>query len=297
MRGLFESLGVALVTPFANKEIDYDSLKHIVNLHIKMGTNAIIILATTGEGSTITSKERINIIKFCKNLIRDRAKLIVGCGHNNFNTCYENVSMAKCLGADGALVVTPYYNKTTQKGIVNYYDLLSKIEFPLIMYNVPSRTGLNIELDTVEEIIKTNPYIYGIKESTTDIDRIMRLCRICKDKIPVYSGEDALNYIFYCLGGKGTISVTANVLPNKVAEVYKNVKEGKIIEALNLQNKLLNLNDTMFIETNPIPVKGLMKQLGLIKSDEVRLPLINLQQENQQKVNNIAKTLRDDFTI
>ncbi len=297
MRSLFEGVGVALVTPFIGDMIDYESVSKIIDRDIRLGAKAIVILATTGEGSTISSKERIEMIKLCKKIVNNRAKLIVGCGHNDFNTCYENTLMAKMLGADGALVVTPYYNKTTQRGIINYYELLSQLQFPLIVYNVPSRTGLNIELSTIEQMINTNPYIYGIKESTCDISRITRLCNICKDKIPVYSGEDALNYVFYCLGGKGCISVTANILPQKVAEVYNNVKAGKMQEALNLQNKLQKVDDAMFIETNPIPVKGMMHSLGLIKSDKVRLPLVNLEDKNQQTIDSIASDLPEEFGL
>lgn len=297
MKSLFEGVGVALVTPFVDNLIDYDSMAKIIDRDIRLGAKAIVVLATTGEGTTIKEDERIEIIKFCKKIINNRAKLIVGCGHNDFNTCYRNTLTAKMLDADGALVVTPYYNKTTQRGIIHYYELLSQIEFPLIVYNVPSRTGLNIELDTLKQIIKTNPYIYGIKESTCDINRITKLCNICKDKIPVYSGEDALNYVFYCLGGMGCISVTANVLPHKVAEVYEKVQSGHIKDALNLQNKLQKVDDAMFIETNPIPVKGMMHSLGLIKSDKLRLPLINLEASNQQRIDNLANELPNEFEL
>ena len=297
MKSLFEGTGVALVTPFIDNMIDYDSMAKIIDRDINLGAKAIVILATTGEGSTVSSTERIEMIKFCKKIIGNRAKLIVGCGHNDFSVCYRNTLTAKMLDADGALVVTPYYNKTTQRGIMHYYELLSQLEFPLIVYNVPSRTGLNIELDTIKQMINTNPYIYGIKESTCDINRIKQLCNICKDKIPVYSGEDALNYIFYCLGAKGCVSVTANVLPHKVAEVYDNVQAGKIQDALNLQNKLQKVDDAMFIETNPIPVKGMMRSLGLIKSDKLRLPLINLESNNQKEIDNLANNLPNEFEL
>ena len=201
MKSVFEGCGVALVTPFKDKEIDFENLKKIIDDDLHKGAKAIVVLATTGEGTTISETEREQIIKFCRKLTFRKAKLIIGTGNNNFEVCKRYTKMAKKLGADAALVVTPYYNKTTQTGLVKYYQNLAKLKFPMIMYNVPSRTGLMIELDTVKKIIETNQYVYGIKESTTDIARISKLCEICKNKIAVYSGEDALNFVFYCLGG------------------------------------------------------------------------------------------------
>jgi len=191
--------------------------------------------------------------------------------------------MAKNLGADGALVVTPYYNKTTQAGLVKYYQELARLEFPMIMYNVPSRTGLNLELETIEQIVKTNPFVYGIKESTTDISRICRLCEICKDKIPIYSGEDALNYVFYCLGGNGCISVTANVACDQVQKIFSLVKNKDSDSALSLQRKLAPVDKVLFCETNPIPVKHMLSLMGLC-SNEVRMPLIEPSNTNKQKI-------------
>jgi 4-hydroxy-tetrahydrodipicolinate synthase len=270
---------------------------NLIDNCIENGASAIVALGTTGEGVSVSKKERENIIKYCKDKINGRAKLIVGTGNNNFKTCHENTLMAKELGADGALVVSPYYNKTTQKGLVEYYHQLSKIGIPLILYNVPSRTGLNIELETVNEIIKTNPEVYGIKESTADIGRIIKLCNICKDQISVYSGEDALNYIFYCLGANGSISVTANALAKDVAYVFEMCKENNYHLALQKQNELEDLNGALFCETNPIPVKRLLYSMGLIASPEVRLPLVELSKKNQEKIDSLASELNKKFHI
>ena len=159
------------------------------------------------------------------------------------------------------------------------------------MYNVPARTGLNIELSTIQHIISTNPYIYGIKESTTDINRIIKLADICNNKIALYSGEDHLNFIFYTLGGNGCISVTANAYPKEVSLIYKLTKNLEYNKALNLQNTIQPINNALFLETNPVPIKHLLYKLNIIKSDEVRLPLVPLTEEHKETLQNVAKDL------
>ncbi|MBO4569647.1 MAG: 4-hydroxy-tetrahydrodipicolinate synthase [Clostridia bacterium] len=287
MKELFFGCGVALVTPFIDGKIDYKSFKNLIVNCLNNDANAIVILATTGEGSTITLSERIKLTRLAKRIINDRAKLIVGTGNNNFSDCYKLTALAKKQGADAALIVTPYYNKTTQDGIINFYDKLSEIGLPIIIYNVPARTGLSIELETIKKIIQTNKMVVGLKESTTDITRIIALHNICKDKIAIYSGEDNLNYLFYCLGANGTISVTANAFPKQVSKLYSLVKNNELKQANALFQSLSKIDNALFIETNPIPVKYLLKQLNLIASDEVRLPLVPL--KNKQVINSLVK--------
>lgn len=291
MKKIFDGVGVAVVTPFLNNKIDFISFEKLLQKCILEGASAIIVLGTTGEGSTVTEKERKSLIKFARKIIPSSIKMIVGTGNNNFEICKKNTLMAKELGADGALVVTPYYNKTTQKGLEEYYAQLAKIKLPIILYNVPSRTGLSIELSTLEKIISTNEYVYGIKESTSDISRIMSLCRICKDKIAVYSGEDDLNFLFYCLGGNGTISVTANAYCKEVVEIYRKVSEEKLFEALSLYQNLSPINKMLFCETNPIPIKYVLHRLNIIESPQVRMPLIELLPENKEKINDFLNNL------
>lgn len=295
MKSLFEGTGVAIVTPFRNGKVDYKSLGELINKDISDGAKAIIVLGTTGEGVSVNGEERREIIKFCKSTIKGRAKLIVGTGNNNFITCQENTIMAKLLGADGVLVVTPYYNKTTQQGLVKYYERLAEIGIPIIMYNVPSRTGLNLEIDTVKELLNCK-MIYGLKESTSDINRIIELSSLCKDKIALYSGEDALNYVFYCLGANGCISVTANVLADKVNAVYDCVQKGDYKKALQIQNELKEINHAMFIETNPIPVKNFMYHMDMI-DDEVRMPLVRVQDNTNSLLNKLANRLKNEKNI
>lgn len=285
MKSIFDGTGVAIVTPFKDGQVDFLSLGRLIDIDLEQGAKAIVALGTTGEGSTISQEERREVIKFCKDKIAGRAKLVVGTGNNNFQTCYENTKMAKKFGVDGVLVVTPYYNKTTQLGLVRYYQELSKLEIPMLIYNVPSRTGLMLELPTLSVILKSNDWVYGIKESTADASRITKLCKLCKDKVAVYSGEDNLNYLFYSLGASGAISVTANVYAGEVQKVYALCKENRFADALSVQQSLAPIDEALFFETNPIPVKYMLSQKGLC-SDEVRLPLVPMSAENKTKLNN-----------
>ena len=259
---------------------------------LEKGVKAVIILGTTGEGTTISEDERKELIKLARYTLNTQAKLIVGTGNNNFEICKRNTQMAKDFCADGVLVVTPYYNKTTQQGLIEYYTQLSQIGIPIIMYNVPSRTGLNMDTKTVEKLAN-NEMIYGLKEATCDINRIIELSNICKDRIALYSGEDNLNYIFYCLGGNGSISVTANICADKVQMVYDLVCEGKFKQARELQNELEEVNKSLFIETNPIPVKTLMSHMGMIEK-EVRMPLVNATKESESLLLKLAEKLKQE---
>lgn len=283
MKKIFSGVGVALVTPFLDGVVDYDSLGRLIEEVVSNGVSAIIILGTTGENVAVGEEERREIIEFSKEKIAGRTKLIVGTGSNNFDIAKQNTIMAKSLGADACLVVTPYYNKTSQAGLINYYNELAKIQLPIIMYNVPSRTGLNIDTETVRELIK-NPYIVGLKESTTDIKRIIVLMSICKDKIAIYSGEDALNYVFYTLGADGCISVTANAYTKKVKSVFDLVKTKNYEQAISEQEKLQRINEVLFCETNPIPIKYVLYKQGKISSNKTRLPLVEPSDSHKREI-------------
>lgn len=289
MRSLFEGIGVAIVTPFKEGKIDYSAFKKLIEKNIYEGAKAIIVLGTTGESSTITEDERGMLIAYAKRVIAGRVKLIVGTGNNNFEKAYKNTLVAKELGVDGALVVTPYYNKTTQEGLIEYYTRLCEIGLPIIMYNVPSRTGLSIEAETVEKLMQ-NKMIYGLKESTADIQRIIHISTICKDKVALYSGEDSLNYVFYCLGGQGSISVTANAYCQNVVKVYDLVKLGLYKDALAVSNNLFGINKALFCEVNPIPIKYLLHKMGLCEN-ELRLPLIPLSTNGENLIEKEMKGL------
>ena len=288
MKSIFSGVAVALVTPFIGDKVDFQSMGKLIENCMRGGVNNFVLLATTGEGVGVDESERKQLISFCKKQIGTLGKLIVGTGNNNFEVCKQNTIQAKELGADGALIVTPYYNKTSQSGIVEYYKTLSKIGLPIIAYNVPSRTGLNIELETIEELVE-GEYIAGIKESTFDIKRIIKIHQICKNRIGVYSGEDSLNYVFYCHGGDGAISVCANVAPKINQDVFLFCRRGDFQQALQKQNELSTLNDLLFCDVNPVPVKFFLEKIKLIRDGRVRLPLISLSNENKIKIEKFIK--------
>ena len=282
MKCLFKGTAVAMVTPFKNGQVDYQALEGLIENDLAQGAKAIVLLGTTGEGATVKEKEREKMIRFAKKVIGNRCKLIVGTGHNDFDKAYSNTVMAKRLGADGALVVTPYYNKTTQKGLVEYYSKLAEIGLPIIMYNVPSRTGLCIDVDTVKKLAKVKNVV-GIKESTNDIERIIKLAKVCNGKIALYSGEDFLNYVFYCLGASGCVSVSANAFCNLEQKVFDLTQMGDYKNARLVAEKLSALQKALFVETNPIPIKYALSKLGKIEN-EVRLPLVKLSEKNKNKI-------------
>ncbi|MBE7074244.1 MAG: 4-hydroxy-tetrahydrodipicolinate synthase [Clostridiales bacterium] len=289
MKCLFEGSATALVTPFSCGKVDNFALENLIEKCIVEGVKAIVVLGTTGESATVTDDERVAIIKLAKKTIAGRVKLIVGTGSNNFEKAYQYTLLAKEFGVDGALVVSPYYNKTSQDGIIEYYKRLCEIKLPIIMYNVPSRTGLNIEIDTIKRLANLD-MIYGLKESTSDIDRIINLSQVCKNKIALYSGEDHLNYIFYALGGQGTVSVTANAFPMQVQKVFDLVQLGLFKDASQLQNKLQGINKALFCQTNPIPIKYLLSTMGLCKN-ELRLPLIPISTNGKKIIEKQQKRL------
>lgn len=282
MRKLFEGTAVAIVTPFKDNRVDFEALERLIEKDVAEGAKAIVVLGTTGESATVYTHEREKIIRFARKVIGGRCKLIVGTGCNDFAKAYKNTLMAKVLGADGALVVTPYYNKTTQAGLIHIYTKLCEIGLPIIMYNVPSRTGMTIELDTVKRLIK-NPMIVGLKESTCDVQRIINLAKVCRKKIALYSGEDGLNYLFYALGAQGCISVTANAFCAQVQKVYDLMKLKLPKDAMFVQEHLSTINKLLFCEVNPIPIKYLLSQMGLCEN-QLRLPLIPLAEKYKKLI-------------
>lgn len=289
MKSIFYGSCVALVTPFKNNKVDYESFLCLINRQIENGTKAILILGTTGEGSTINELERIEIIKFARQNVPHTIPLIVGCGTNDTNTSLQRVLQAQSLGADGALVVTPYYNKTTQAGLVAHYTTICALSnLPIIVYNVPSRTGVNIEPNTMLKIVRLKNVV-GLKEANSNISHILQMFHVLKTSIAIYSGNDDLNYIFYALGGAGTISVTANVLPREIASQFADVKT-----SYNEHKKLYALNKVLFCEVNPAPVKCALQILGLCQED-VRLPLVNVLDKNENKIKKILKQLKINY--
>ena len=280
---IFDGVGTAIVTPFNNGEVDYNALEILINKQLDANISAIILLGTTGEPATLTLQEREKIILFAKNVIGNRAKLIIGCGSNNTQSAINLYRQAESYGADGALIVTPYYNKCTQDGLKAHYRAISDAgNLPIIVYNVPGRTGVNIMPETMAELCKIKNVV-GLKEASGNITQILDYFNLCGDKIAIYSGEDALNSFFLLLGAKGTISVASNVFPKMCNKIIKYAKNKEYEKMLILQNKMQQFIKALFLEVNPIPVKAGLFYLGLCKN-ELRLPLTSMTNNNYNKL-------------
>ncbi len=290
MKSVFEGSCVALITPFKNGKVDFEKLGKLLKFQLENKTDAILILGTTGEPATMTNQEKVEVIKFAKKVVGLKAKLIVGTGANSTEVAIENSKQAESLGADALLVVTPYYNKCTQNGLVEHYkQVANSVSLPIIAYNVPGRTGVNILPETAVKLSQIKN-ICGIKEASGNISQIVTLCSALNGKMAVYSGDDSLNYVFMTLGASGCISVTANILPKQVKEVVDNCLKLDYQKARQQHEKLLEINKNLFIEVNPIPVKYAAYLLGFC-DNEIRLPLTELENKNKE----ILKSTLKDF--
>lgn len=276
---LFTGSGVAIVTPFNENGVDFNKLEELLEWHVKEGTDAIIVCGTTGEASTMSLEERKETIKFTIDVIKGRIPVIAGTGSNNTKAAQEMSKWADEAGADGLLVITPYYNKTTQRGCIEHFKAIAgEVKKPIIVYNVPSRTGLNILPETLYELTKVQN-IAGVKEASSDIVQITRISQLCGDKLDIYSGNDDQVIPILSIGGKGVISVVANILPKDTHDMVLRYFEGDHKGALDLQLKMLPLIKSLFIETNPIPVKEAMNLMGM-NAGVLRLPLVNMSEKN-----------------
>jgi 4-hydroxy-tetrahydrodipicolinate synthase len=285
---IFKGTCTAAITPFTQDGIDYDALGKQIEYQIENQIDAITILGTTGEAPTISDAEYEKIAKFSYDKIAGRVKFILGSGSNCTKKAIEKSQLAQKIGADGLLVVTPYYNKCTQKGLVKYYnDICDNIDIPVLCYNVPARTGVNILPQTMAEIAE-HKNIGGIKEACGNMEQICETARLIRNKTALYSGDDNLNLAMLSIGSMGLISVASNVVPKEVGDVAKLYFAGKNQEAIALQESLLSLIDIMFCEVNPIPVKKAIELLGL-GSGIVRAPLTELEPEHTAQMIDILK--------
>ena len=287
MQALKGSL-VALVTPMEEGgEVDYESLEKLIDWHINQGTNGIVSVGTTGESATLEVDEHVEVIKHTVEHVNSRVPVIAGTGANSTSEALELTQESKQNGADFALIVTPYYNKPTQKGLISHYTkLANEVDIPQILYNVPSRTACDILPETVE-ILSTHNNIVGIKEAVDSKERIDDLISISSNNqnFQLFSGDDPSFIKMIQKGGDGVISVAANVVPNKISEICKLVEEKKHDEATFIDNTLSNLYDLLFIESNPIPVKWMLFKMNLIKNS-IRLPLEELDKIYQEDITN-----------
>lgn len=287
---IFKGTCTACVTPFTEDGINYDALAKQIEYQIENEIDALCILGTTGEAPTITDEEYEKIANFSYDKIAGRVKFILGTGSNCTKKAIEKSQLAQKIGADGLLVVTPYYNKCTQKGLVKYYnDICDNIDIPVLCYNVPARTGVNILPRTMEEIAE-HKNIGGIKEACGNMEQICETARLIRGKTALYSGDDNLNLAMMSIGSMGLISVASNVMPKEVGDVARLFFKGQALEANALQEKLLPLIDQLFTEVNPIPVKKAMRLIGL-DSGIVRAPLTELEPEHAETLIQALKEL------
>lgn len=269
---VFTGIGTALITPLNEDGIDYEAFGKLIEWQIEKGVNALVVCGTTGEGSTLTDEEHRSAIDFCVKTVKGRVPVIAGTGSNDTAYAIELTKHACECGVDGVLVVTPYYNKATQKGLISMFTAIADASTaPVILYNVPSRTGCNIEPSTVA-VLAEHPNIVGIKEASGNISQIAEVIRLVGDKIDVYSGNDDQIVPIMALGGKGCISVLSNVLPKKSVEICDKFFAGDVNASAKLQLELLPLINALFCEVNPIPVKSAMAAMGFC-DEYIRSPL------------------------
>lgn len=283
---MFKGSMIPIVTPFKEGEIDEKGFQNLIEFHIKSGTDAIVPCGTTGESATLTYKEHEKLIDICLEAVNHRVPVIAGTGSNSTDEAIELTTYAQKAGADGALLITPYYNKPTQEGLYQHYKAIAhKTDLPLILYNVPSRTGVNMLPETVSKLSEI-PSIVGIKEASGSLQQICEIIHLCGEKCSVFSGDDFINYPILAMGGKGIISVTANIVPEKIAAMWDFFESGDYNKAREIHYQLISLNNAMFLETNPIPVKTALGLMGKI-SPEMRLPLSPISKNNLEKLKKV----------
>ena len=283
MKGFFSGSATAIITPFDENGVNYEVFGQLIEFQIENGTDAIVFLGTTGEPSTMSFEEEHVLMEYAVKKVNGRAKVIFGCGSNNTADAVMTAQKAESYGADGLLAVTPYYNKCTQNGLIAYYKAICEsVSIPVIAYNVPGRTGVEIQPATMAKIADI-PNIAGIKDAGGNMSKTMETLRLVREKCDVYSGEDALNFPILAVGGVGFISVLSNILPKEVKELCTLVKAGKLEEASILNDKLLPVANACFVEVNPIPVKEAVNLIGF-NAGTPRAPLTKIEDCNREKL-------------
>jgi 4-hydroxy-tetrahydrodipicolinate synthase len=277
---MYKGSYVAIVTPFKDNILDEQGLRRNIRFLIDKGSKGIVACATTGENPSLSDDDFEKVVRIAVDETKDKVPVIAGAGTNSTFKTIKLVHKAEEFGAQGALVVTPYYNKPTQEGLYQHYLKISEESgIPIIVYNVPSRTGGNILPMTVAKLAKDCKNIVGIKEASGNLDQVSEIQRLCGDEFDILSGDDSLTFPMLAIGAKGVISVTANILPDKVSSMCKSFFEGDINEARKIHLKLFPVIKALFIETNPIPIKKAMELMGM-PAGKPRLPLVEMSQEN-----------------
>ncbi len=289
---VFQGSCVALITPFTETGVDFEALGRLIEFQIANGTNAILIAGTTGEPSTMTKEEKHEVMRFALSKIAGRVPVLMGTGGNNTAAVVEESRFAESLGAEALLVVTPYYNKCTQNGLVAHYNAVcDSVGIPVIAYNVPGRTGVNISPAAFAKMAE-HPNLGGIKEASGNISQIIQMAKVATDRAPLYCGDDALGYVCLALGAKGIISVTANVIPKFMRQLCDAYFDGELERAREMSFRLDELAKAMFVEVNPIPVKTAAHLMGMC-GPTLRMPLSPMEPQNVE----ILKKAMKEFGI
>ncbi len=288
-----EGAMVAIVTPFKNGKVDEEALKELIEWQIKAGTHCIVPCGTTGESATMSHEEHMRVVELTVETVRGRVPVIAGTGSNSTEETIMLTKHAKKAGADAALVITPYYNKPTQEGLYQHFMAVAKeCKFPMILYNVPGRTSVNMLPETVARCAKDSKYVIGIKEATGNLKQVTDVIRLCPRNFIVLSGDDPTAFPTMAIGGKGVISVTSNVMPKEMAAMMNASLSGNYEKARKLHYKLFPLFGAMFYETNPVPAKTALAMMGKIPSDEVRLPLAPMNESNRERLKEVLASYK-----
>ncbi|MBF0275107.1 MAG: 4-hydroxy-tetrahydrodipicolinate synthase [Nitrospinae bacterium] len=286
---MFEGAYTAIATPFKNNRIDESSFKNLIDFQVENGIHGIVVCGTTGESATLSTEEHHEVIDLAIKLVNKRAKVIAGTGSNNTAEAIELSKAAEKSGADGLLLISPYYNKPTQNGLYAHFKKIAEsVSIPVLLYDVPGRTSVAINVETTARLYKDVKNIVGIKEATGSLGNIVNLLELVDEDFKVMSGDDFIVSPLMSLGGSGVISVTSNLLPAEVVRLCTLCKENNYREAARLQIKLNQFNNAMFVETNPIPVKYALYLAGFY-SEEIRLPLTVLEEEKQSSMRELLQ--------
>ncbi|MEF3169251.1 MAG: 4-hydroxy-tetrahydrodipicolinate synthase [Deltaproteobacteria bacterium] len=283
---------VAIVTPFRDGKVDEDALIGLIEWHIKEGTHCIVPCGTTGESATLSHEEHMRVVELTVDTVKGRVPVIAGTGSNSTDETIQLTQHAKKVGADAALVITPYYNKPTQEGLYQHYMKVADVcKFPMILYNVPGRTGVNMLPETVARCAE-NKYVIGIKEATGNLAQVSDVIRLCPKNFIVVSGDDFTAFPTLALGGKGVISVASNVVPKDMAAMVDLFDSGDLSKSRQIHYRLAPLFKALFFETNPVPAKTALAMMGKIPSDEVRLPLAPMSEANRKRLAEVLTDLK-----
>lgn len=287
---MFKGSIVALITPFKDGSIDRKSLKNLIDFHVENGTDAIVVAGTTGESATLTFPEHEELINLAVEYADKRIPIIAGTGANATHEAIALTKSAEKAGADGSLQIVPYYNKPTQEGIYQHFKAIcEETNIPLILYNIPSRTGTDMLPETFARLYADFPNVIGLKEATGNVARVSEQIALTNPDVIILSGDDALTLPMMAVGAKGVISVANNLVPKDISEMCRLALEGNFEEARKIHDKYWKLFKTLFIETNPIPVKTAAYLMGLIDDIEMRLPLYYMKKENEEKLKQVLK--------